>query len=285
MRCVDARSMCLLLSAHRRLTLGTVPHESSAASEILPCCPSCSVTNHSIIPWLPLGSEADLRPRLTRVQRSQDASVGGASRQHWVGGAPCPCLGPALCTGHANPLGGTAFSLHRFVLQSFPFSPRPRHRTVKWAWRTHCAGLPHPLCRLAPPTVPAPDALTHHAGQRRTARQLRLSLSLSAQAAHVHRVWVRQGVKEWVVFQKWRSVEMDGTLGLGSTASHSKEWPMTLIAVHCPTARASRASNAGKRPGELSATSVRTPSVLRQVFCSTLATAGACLRSSKRSST
>jgi len=146
-------------------------------------------------------------------------------------------------------------------------------------------GVAHPLCRLAPPTVPASDALTHHAGQRHTARQLRLSLSLSAQAAHVHRIWVRQGVKEWVVFQKWRSVEMDGTLGLGSTASHSKEWPMTLIAVHCPTARASRASNAGKRPGEPSATSVRTPSVLRQVFCSTLATAGACLRSSKRSST
>src|SRR5262249_43267715 len=140
-------------------------------------------------------------------------------------------------------------------------------------------------CRLAPPTVPVPDALTHHAGQRRTARQLRLSLSLSAQAAHVHRIWVRQSVKEWVVFQKWRSAEMDGILSLESTASNSKECLMTLIAVHCCTAGASRASNEGKQPGDTSATSVRTPSVLRQVFCSTLATAGACLRSSKRSST
>jgi len=32
-----------------------------------------------------------------------------------------------------------------------------------------------------------------------------------------------------VVFQKWRSVEIDGTLGLVSTASQSKEWPMTFI--------------------------------------------------------
>src|SRR5215831_8387222 len=197
-------------------------------------------------------------------------STGGASRQHW--GGERPALVWALPCAQAMPIPLTARLSLCIALfyKVFLFVPG-----LATGPSSGCGAL----------TVPAPDALTHHAGQRRTARQLRLSRSLSAQAAHIHHVWVRQGVKEWVVFQKWRSVEMDGTLGLGSTASHSKEWPMTLIAVHCPTARASRASNAGKRPGEPSATSVRTPSVLRQVFCSTLATAGACLRSSKRSST
>ena len=35
--------------------------------------------------------------------------------------------------------------------------------------------------------------------------------------------------KRSVVFQKWRSVEIDGTLGLVSTASQSKEGPMTFV--------------------------------------------------------
>jgi InsA-like protein len=99
---------------------------------------------------------------------------------------------------------------------------------------------------LAPPTGEAPDALAHQAGQRRTARRLRLSLSLSAQAAHVHRVWVRQGVKERVVFHKWRSVEIDGTLGLVSTASQRKEWPMTCIAVQCPHCQSEQIVRRGK---------------------------------------
>ena len=34
------------------------------------------------------------------------------------------------------------------------------------------------------------------------------------------------------MFQKWRSVEIDGTLGLVSTVSQSKEWPMHVID-HC----------------------------------------------------
>jgi transposase-like protein len=107
-------------------------------------------------------------------------------------------------------------------------------------------GASHPLWGLAPPTVEAPNALAHHAGQRRTARRLRLSLSLSAQAAHVHRVWVRQGVKERVVFHKWRSVEIDGTLGLVSTASQRKEWPMTCIAVQCPHCQSEQIVRRGK---------------------------------------
>src|SRR5215510_2827786 len=108
-------------------------------------------------------------------------STGGASRQHWGGVSALPLSGPCLVHRSCQSPwrhGFLSASLC-FTKSSFFSQALPQDRQV---------GVAHPLYRLAPPTVPAPDALTHHAGQRRTAKQLRLSLSLSAQAAHVHRV-------------------------------------------------------------------------------------------------
>src|SRR5262249_45109110 len=202
-------------------------------------------------------------------------STGGASRQHWGGERPALVWALPWAQAMPIPLAARLSLCIALFYKVFLFPPglatgpsSGRGAPTVPACPTHCTGLPPPLCRRLTPRLPPrgrgapPGRCACH-----SARLRRPLLSTPS--------W-GEGVKEWVVFQKWRSVEMDGTLGLGSTASHSKEWPMTLIAVHCPTARASRASNAGKQPGEPSATSVRTPSVLRQVFCSTLATAGAC---------
>src|SRR5262249_45279204 len=41
-------------------------------------------------------------------------------------------------------------------------------------------------------------------------------------------------VRWWVVFQKWRWTEIDGTLGPVLRVSSRKERPMTFVTVHCP---------------------------------------------------
>jgi hypothetical protein len=87
-----------------------------------------------------------------------------------------------------------------------------------------------------------------------------------------------------VVFQKWRWTEIAVTLGLIFVVFLRKEWPMTFIAVRCPHCQSDQIVKRGKTPGAPSAISARTPFVPRAVFCSTIATAGACLKSSKRSS-
>src|SRR5712691_10732172 len=48
------------------------------------------------------------------------------------------------------------------------------------------------------------------------------------------------------VFQKWRSAEIDVTLGLVLTASLRKECPMTFIAVRCPHCHSEQIVKRGK---------------------------------------
>jgi transposase-like protein/IS1 family transposase len=49
-----------------------------------------------------------------------------------------------------------------------------------------------------------------------------------------------------VVFQKWRWIEMNVTLGLIFVASQRKEWPMTFIAVRCPHSQSDQIVKRGK---------------------------------------
>jgi hypothetical protein len=51
---------------------------------------------------------------------------------------------------------------------------------------------------------------------------------------------------ESVVFQKWRSIAIDVTLGLTVIASQAREWPMTLIAVRCPHCHSEQMIKRGK---------------------------------------
>jgi len=50
----------------------------------------------------------------------------------------------------------------------------------------------------------------------------------------------------WVVFQKWRWTAMAVTLGLVFVASMRKEWPMTFIAVRCPSCQSDPIVKRGK---------------------------------------
>src|SRR3989449_11072559 len=53
-------------------------------------------------------------------------------------------------------------------------------------------------------------------------------------------------VKSSVVFSMWRWTAIDGTLSLVLTASRSKKWLMTFIAVRCPPCQSEQIVKRGK---------------------------------------
>jgi len=73
---------------------------------------------------------------------------------------------------------------------------------------------------------------------------------------------------------------MHVTLGLIFIAFLRKEWPMTFIAVRCPHCQSDQIVKRGKTARGTQRYLCQTPSVPREVSCSTLATEGACLKSS-----
>jgi ribosomal protein S27E len=78
---------------------------------------------------------------------------------------------------------------------------------------------------------------------------------------------------------------MNVTLGLIFVASHRKEWPMTFIAVRCPHCQSDQIVKRGKTARGTQRYLCQNTLCAKAVFCSTIAIAGACLKSSKRSST
>ena len=78
---------------------------------------------------------------------------------------------------------------------------------------------------------------------------------------------------------------MNVTLGLTFVASHRKEWPMTFIAVRCPHCQSDQIVKRGKTARGTQRYLCQNTLCVRGGFCSTIVTAGACLKSNKRSST